>query len=569
MNSKYQKKNQISGAEAILECLVAEQVKTLFGYPGGANMPLYDAMMDYEEKIEHVLVRHDQAAIHAAEGYAQVSGTVGVCMATSGPGATNLVTGLADAMMDSQPVVAITGQVAQGLIGTDAFQEVDIMGITAPVTKWSYQITEFDEIGEVMAKAFYLARSGRPGPVLVDMTKDVQFALGVLRRPKRVQMPSYQPNYEPHARVIAKAIRCLNEAKRPLILAGHGVSIAGAQKELRKLAEKAGVPVAVTLWGLSNMPVDSEYYVGLLGMHGNYGPNKLSNTADVVLAVGMRFDDRVTGKLEGYLAESQVIHIDIDPAEINKNVKATIPIVADAKLALKALAAGVAEKEYPEWLAEFAACQAEEFAAVITPGLAEKATLPSMMQVIHELSDLTKGEAYVVSDVGQHQMITMRYYAFANSNHWVTSGGLGTMGFGMPAAMGVQAAVGNDLVISVSGDGGFQMNIQELATIRQEGWPLKILILNNGYLGMVRQWQELFFDKRYASTRISSPDFVEIAAAYGIPGQSVNRLDEVREAMEDWLAESGPALLEIKVKAEENVFPMVPSGQRVEEIRLQ
>ncbi len=559
----------MTGAQAIMESLVQAGVTVIFGYPGGAIMPAYDALFDYKDKIKHVLVRHEQAAAHAAEGYARITGEPGVCIATSGPGATNLVTGIADAMMDSVPIVCITGQVASSVIGSDAFQEADVIGITAPITKWSYQVSDAREIPKIIAKAFHIARSGRPGPVLIDITKDAQFGMMEFAYPEKIETPSYRPNYQPHTKQVELAAELLNKAERPLLLVGHGVFIAKAEDALRKLVEKGGFPAAFTLHGLSILPAKHPLNVGFLGMHGNYGPNILSNKADVILAVGMRFDDRVTGKLDGYLKNAKIIHIDIDPAEVNKNVSVDIPIVADARLALEALEKQIEKKSHEAWIEEFRACDKIEFEKVIRHEIHPEQGKIKMAEAVRTLSDLTNGEAVIVADVGQHQMIAARYYQYNKKNSYISSGGMGTMGFSLPAAMGVKFAAPEREVVSISGDGGFQMNIQEMATLYQENLPVKMVILNNTFLGMVRQWQQLFFEKRYSMTNMVNPDFVQVAKGFRIPGEKVEKREDLAGAYERMLAAKGPYLLEIIVENEDNVFPMVPSGASVDEVRLE
>lgn len=562
-------KQQITGAEAVVKSLIAEGVDTVFGYPGGAIMPVYDALYSYQKELRHILVRHEQGATHAAEGYAYMTGNPGVCIATSGPGATNLVTGLLDAMMDSVPMVCITGQVASSVIGTDAFQEADVIGITTPVTKWNYQITDAQEIPEIIAKAFHIASTGRPGPVVIDITKDAQFGKMYFEHPKKVETPSYQPTYKPNSRQIQLAADLLNSAKRPLIFTGHGILIAKAAKEIVAFSEKSGIPVASTLLGLSAFPTGHKNYVGMLGMHGNYGPNVLSNKADVICAIGMRFDDRVTGRLSDYLADTKVIHIDIDPAELNKNVQAEVPIVADAKQALEALMPLVEKKSHTAWIQQFRDCDKIEDERVIQKEIHPKTGEIMMAEVVSQLSAKTKGEAVVVADVGQHQMIAARYYQFAKPHSYITSGGAGTMGFGLPAAIGAQIAEPKREVIAIVGDGSFQMNLQELGTLMQEQVPVKIIILNNGFLGMVRQWQQLFFDTRYSFVHMQSPDFVAVAKGFKVEASHVDKREELSVALDAMLARKGPYLLEIKVAKESNVFPMVPSGASVADIRLE
>lgn len=561
-----------------MESLLHEGVDVIFGYPGGAIMPVYDALYDYKDKIRHILVRHEQGASHAAEGYARITGKPGVCLATSGPGATNLVTGIADAMMDSVPIVCITGQVAASVIGTDAFQEADVIGITTPITKWNYQITRASEIPEVFAKAFYISNSGRPGPVLIDITKNAQFELAEFSYKKIQHINGYRPVVEPDTNQLKAAATLLDNAKKPYMLIGHGILISKAEKEVMAFAEKTGIPVASTLHGLSAFPVGHPLYAGMLGMHGNYGPNLLTNEADVILAVGMRFDDRVTGRVSDYAANAKIIHIDIDPAEINKIIPVTIPIAADAKTALQALTKLVKKNTHTEWLAKFHACQKQEYEKVYKHETDPLTGEISMPEVIKMLSDKTNGESVIVADVGQHQMISARYYRFQKPDSYITSGGAGTMGFALPASMGAKVAASNAAasgaapdrdVFAVIGDGSFQMNIQELATIAQEQIPVKIIILNNNFLGMVRQWQELFFEKRYSFTELKNPDFVAVAKGFHIDAHKVEDRADLSNALNRLIAAKGPQLLEIVVRKEENVFPMVPSGAGVHEVRLE
>lgn len=559
---------KITGGQAIMESLVHEGVEVIFGYPGGAIMPTYDALYDYEKKLRHILVRHEQGAGHAAEGYARVTGRPGVCLVTSGPGATNLVTAIVDAQMDSVPLVCITGQVAAAVIGTDAFQEADVIGITTPITKWNYQVTRASEIPEVMAKAFYIASSGRPGPVLVDITKNAQVELMEFTYKKITSMPSYHPEKEPDMEQIEEAAELINNAKKPFMLIGHGILISKAEKELITFAEKTGIPVGATLHGLSAFPASHPLYAGMLGMHGNYGPNLLTNEADVILAVGMRFDDRVTGRVSDYASNAKIIHVDIDPAEINKIIQVDIPIAADAKSALKALTKHVKKQTHPQWLAKFAACKKKEYDIVYKHETDPLTGEISMPEVIKMLSDKTKGEAIIVADVGQHQMMTARYYEYQKPDTFVTSGGAGTMGFALPAAMGAKVGRPKEEVFAINGDGSFQMNIQELATIAQEQIPVKIIILNNNFLGMVRQWQEMFFEKRYSFTEMNNPDFVAVAKGFRLDAHKVEKRVDLSKALDRLIAAKGPQVLEIVVRKEENVFPMVPTGASVSEVRL-
>lgn len=560
---------KVTGSQAIVLSLLQEEVDLIFGYPGGAIMPTYDALYDAKDRLRHVLVRHEQGAVHAAEGYARVSGKVGVCLATSGPGATNLVTGIADAMLDSVPLVCITGQVSSSFLGTDAFQETDILSITAAITKWSCQVTSAEQIPFCIAKAFHIAKSGRPGPVLIDITKDAQFGLLEFSYSSfNEQGMQVSPSMKVDSSLVKKAAELINQASKPYLLVGHGVQIAGAEKELLSLAEKAGIPVACTLLGLSAFPTSHPLYMGMLGMHGNYGPNVLTNEADVIVAVGMRFDDRVTGCLKNYAKQAKIVHIEIDDAEINKNVKVTVPLLADAKQALQELLQYIKPKNYPLWLEKFKQCAELEYKEVVENEIHPREGHIKMAEVIHSLSAKDDGKAIIVSDVGQHQMVTARYHAFALTNSHITSGGLGTMGFALPAAIGAKLAAMDRQVVAVIGDGGFQMNIQELGVISQEHLPVKIVILNNQYLGMVRQWQELFFESRYSCTEMHNPDFVKIAEGYGIRARKVVDRSQLNEALDEMLEAQEAFLLEIVVEKQHKVFPMIPSGASVSEVRL-
>lgn len=558
-----------SGAQIVIKCLLEENVDTLFGYPGGAIMPVYDALYDVQDKIRHILCRHEQGCTHAAQGYARVSGKTGVCIATSGPGATNLITGIADAQIDSTPIVCITGQVASHLLGTDAFQETDVVGITIPITKWNIQVTRAQDIAPALAKAFYVARSGRPGPVVVDITKDAQFQKAAYNYQPCNQIRSYVAQPPINLDSINNAAQLINQSKKPLVLFGQGVILAEAQNEFKSFIEKGGLPSAWTILGASAINHDHPLNVGMLGMHGNYGPNLLTNECDVLIAVGMRFDDRVTGDLSRYAKQAKIIHLEIDEAEINKNVPADIPVLGNCRQTLPLLTELINTKTHKDWLSQFNDCAVKEFDAVGQLELfpAEDKMI-SMGEVIRWVSEISKGESILVTDVGQHQMVAQRYYQFNKWRSNVTSGGLGTMGFALPAAMGAKIARPDRQVIAVIGDGGFQMTIQELGTIFQSQIDIKILILNNEFLGMVRQWQELFFDKRYASTEMINPDFQTIARGYHITSEKVTKREDLEEAVNRFIHHDGSYLLEVLVGKENNVFPMIPTGASVSEIRL-
>jgi acetolactate synthase-1/2/3 large subunit len=505
----------ISGSEILLKGLIEEGVETIFGYPGGAIMPIYDALYDYTDRLKHILVRHEQGATHAAQGYARSSGKVGVVFATSGPGATNLITGIADAQIDSTPMVCITGQVFAHLLGTDAFQETDVINITTPITKWNYQVTDASEIAEVLAKAFYIAKTGRPGPVLIDITKNAQIQkVDFEGYVKCEHIRSYRPKPIIRTNFIKEAADLINNAKKPFVLFGQGILLGNAEQEFKTFIEKAGIPAAWTILGAGAIPTDHPLNVGMLGMHGNNGPNVLTNECDVLIAIGMRFDDRVTGRLDKYAKQAKVIHLDIDPAEIDKNVKATVGIWGDCKETLPLLTQLVNEKKHDDWLAKFRALNQIEIDELIIPELHPQTGEITMGEVIHQLNLLTKGDAIIVTDVGQHQMVACRYAKFNHTRSNITSGGLGTMGFALPAAIGAKFGAQDKTVVAVIGDGGFQMTIQELGTIMQSGIDVKIIILNNQFLGMVRQWQELFNDRRYSFVDITSPDFVAVAKGY-------------------------------------------------------
>ncbi|HUM97910.1 MAG TPA: biosynthetic-type acetolactate synthase large subunit [Chitinophagaceae bacterium] len=554
----------ISGAVAVLEVLIAEGVDTIFGYPGGAIIPIYDALYDYHTKLKHILVRHEQGAIHAAQGFARVSGKTGVVFATSGPGATNLVTGIADAMIDSTPVVCITGQVFASLLGTDAFQETDIINITAPITKWNYQITDVNEIPEVLAKAFYIAGSGRPGPVLIDITKDVQMATFNFKEYKKCEyIRSYRPKPVVRKNYVEAAAQLINNAERPFVIFGQGIILGNAENEFRQFIEKTGIPAAWTIMGMSALPTDHPLGMGMLGMHGNYGPNLLTNECDVLIAVGMRFDDRVTGRLDKYAKQAKVIHLDIDPAEIDKNVKADVPVWGDCKETLPLLTELVNKKNYKDWIQKFKDLNQKEYETVIQNEQNPSGEELTMGEVIKTMNQLTNGNAIIVTDVGQHQMVTCRYAKYNKSKSNITSGGLGTMGFALPAAIGAAFGDSSRTTIAIIGDGGFQMTLQELGTIMQFKPNVKIIILNNQYLGMVRQWQQLFHNNRYSFVDITSPDFVQVAKGFGIPGESISKRGNLNNAISKLLNNNGSYLLEIMVGKNDNVFPMVPQGRGV------
>ncbi|EAR01502.1 biosynthetic-type acetolactate synthase large subunit [Maribacter sp. HTCC2170] len=559
---------RISGAEAIIHCLLAEGVDILYGYPGGAIMPVYDELYKFQDKLTHILTRHEQGATHAAQGYARVSGKVGVAMATSGPGATNLVTGLADAQIDSTPMVCITGQVPRHLLGSDAFQETDIIGISTPVTKWNHQVTKVEEIPEVMAKAFYIAKSGRPGPVLIDITKNAQFDELDFSYEHCTGVRSYKPVPEPNIDAIDAAAALINSAKKPMIVFGQGVILGHAEEELKKLIEKAGIPAAWTILGLSALDSDHQLNVGMVGMHGNYAPNILTNECDVLIAIGMRFDDRVTGSLDTYAKQAKVIHFEIDPAEINKNVPVDVAVLGDSKETLGLLLPKIDKNSHESWHNEFKKRYQIEFDAVIEKELHPTKEGMTMAEVINEINEASGHKAVIVSDVGQHQMIACRYSKFKQSKSNITSGGLGTMGFALPAAIGAKMGAMEREVVAVIGDGGYQMTIQELGTIFQNKTPVKIVVLNNDHLGMVRQWQELFFESRYASTVMSNPNFVKIAEGYDITAKKVTERKDLKASVEEMMASKDAYFLEVAVEKEDNVFPMIPSGASVSDIRL-
>ncbi len=568
VDNKMKSKLRISGSEAVVRCLIAEGVNTIYGYPGGAIMPVYDELFKFQNEIQHVLTRHEQGATHAAQGYARASGKVGVAIATSGPGATNLITGIADAQIDSTPMICITGQVGSHLLGTDAFQETDIIGISTPVTKWNHQITKASEIPEVMAKAFYIARTGRPGPIVIDITKDAQFEMFDFSYEKCTGIRSYIPVPETKPNTLKTAAKLINAAKKPLIIWGQGVILSEAESELKAVIEKTGIPSAWTIMGASAIATSHPLNMGMVGMHGNYAPNVLTNECDVLIAIGMRFDDRVTGKLETYAKQAKVIHFEIDPAEVDKNVKTEVAILGDAKNSLQALLPLLNKNEHGKWLKKFKDLYTIEYEKVINNDLFPTKEGITMGEVIKEINKQSKGQAAIVSDVGQHQMIACRYAEFNVTKSNITSGGLGTMGFALPAAIGAKMAVPEREVVAIIGDGGYQMTIQELGTIFQTKVPVKIVVLNNDFLGMVRQWQQLFFDKRYASTEIENPDFIAIAKGYSINARKVTKRKDIASAVEEMMTSKAAYFLEVSVEKEDNVFPMIPTGASVSEIRL-
>jgi acetolactate synthase-1/2/3 large subunit len=567
--SKTKTSRSMTGAEALVQILLEEKVDMAFGYPGGAIMPVYDALYDHQETVHHVLARHEQGAIHMAQGYARASGKVGVCLATSGPGATNLITGIADAQIDSTPLVCITGQVNSSLLGSDAFQECDVLGISMPVTKWNYQITRAEEIPEALAKAFYLARSGRPGPVVIDITKDAQFEEFDFEYEKCTSLRSYAPKPKLDQSKVEEAAELINNAERPYVLFGQGVILANAEKEFKQFIEKTGIPSAWTIMGLSALETDHPLNVGMLGMHGNYGPNLLTNECDVLIAIGMRFDDRVTGNLSKYAKQAKVIHLEIDPAEIDKNVPADVPVLGDAKESITELIKLVKPNTHEDWLQRFRDCDKQEWEKVIEEELHPTSDVLSMGEVIRIINDKTNDDHILVTDVGQHQMVACRYTNFSRSKSNITSGGLGTMGFGLPAGIGAALGAPDRTVVAVVGDGGLQMTIQELATIYQTKAKVKVLLLNNEFLGMVRQWQQLFFEKRYSSTELINPDFQQLAKGFYIPTAKVTERENLEKAIEEFINYDGAYFLEVMVGKENNVFPMVPSGSGVAEIRLE
>ena len=560
---------RISGAEAVIRCLLEEGADLVYGYPGGAIMPIYDELYKYQDKLHHVLTRHEQGAAHSAQGFARTSGKVGVAMATSGPGATNLVTGIADAQIDSTPMVCITGQVASHLLGSDAFQETDIIGISTPVTKWNYQITKASEIPEIMAKAFYIARTGRPGPVLIDITKDAQFDSLDFSYKKCIGIRSYTPTAKLSNKSIEEALELINQAKKPFVVWGQGVILGNAENELKTFLEKSGIPAAWTILGLSALPTNHPMNRGMVGMHGNYAPNILTNECDLLIAIGMRFDDRVTGDLNTYAKQAKIIHLELDPAEVNKNVVVDVALISDCKISLQELNKKIKTKVYPNWIKRFDDLDKVEYDKVIKHDLHPKKEGLTMGESIEMINKYSKNDAIIVTDVGQHQMVACRYAKFSQTKSNVTSGGLGTMGFALPAAIGAKMGAPRREVVAVIGDGGYQMTIQELGTIFQQQIAVKIVVLNNDFLGMVRQWQQLFFDKRYASTEMVNPDFVTIAKGFRIKAKRVEKRDDLETAISEMINSKEPYFLEICVEKEDNVFPMIPSGASVSDIRLE
>ena len=560
---------RISGAEAVIRSLLEEDVNLIYGYPGGAIMPIYDELYKFQDKLNHVLTRHEQGATHAAQGFSRVSGKVGVVMATSGPGATNLITGIADAQIDSTPMVCITGQVASHLLGSDAFQETDIIGISTPVTKWNCQVTKAADIPIVLAKAFYIAKSGRPGPVLIDITKDAQFEMMEYSYKKCNSVRSYNPVPDYSIDMIKKATELIDNAKKPFIVFGQGVILGNAEQEFKDFIEKTGIPAAWTILGLSALPTDHRLNVGMVGMHGNYGPNVLTNECDLLIAIGMRFDDRVTGNLNTYAKQAKIIHMEIDPAEINKNVECDVPILGNIKSTLPVLNSMVKNNSHGTWLNEFSNYYKKEYNKVINKEVNPSKDGLTMAEVIKEINLSSNGDAIIVTDVGQHQMVACRYAKFNKSKSNVTSGGLGTMGFALPASLGAKMGAPNREVVAVIGDGGYQMTIQELGTIFQTNSAVKIVVLNNDFLGMVRQWQQMFFEKRYASTELVNPDFVAIAKGYHIEAERVSKRKALKSAVDKMIKSKKPYFLEVKVEKEDNVFPMIPTGASVSDIRLE
>ena len=556
-------KEKISGSEALMRSLEHEGVKTLFGYPGGAIMPVFDALYDHRDRLNHILVRHEQGAAHAAQGFARVSGEVGVCLVTSGPGATNTITGIADAMIDSTPIVVIAGQVGAGLLGTDAFQEVDLVGVTQPISKWNYQIRRAEDVAWAVARAFYIARSGRPGPVVLDFAKNAQVDMTDYEPVNVDFIRSYDPDPETDSTAVAEAVALINAAKRPLVLVGQGVELGNAQKELQNFVEKADIPCGCTLLGLSALPSNHRLNKGMLGMHGNLGPNVKTNECDVLIAVGMRFDDRVTGKLETYAKQAKIIHLDVDPSEIGKNVAVDVPVLGNCKRTLSLLTELIQPQKHEEWIASFKPYEEKEFNQVIEKEVFPKDGPINMGEVVNAVSEATHNEAILVTDVGQNQMMACRYFKFSKPRSIVTSGGMGTMGFCLPAAIGATFGRPDRTVCAFMGDGGLQMTMQELGTVMEQKSPVKIILMNNNYLGNVRQWQAMFFNRRYSFTPMMNPDYMQIASAYGIASRRVMSREELNDGIQEMLSTDGPFLLEVCVVEEGNVLPMTPPGSSV------
>lgn len=562
-------KETITGSEALMRSLEHEGVKTIFGYPGGAIMPVYDALYDHLDKINHILVRHEQGAAHAAQGFARVSGEVGVCLVTSGPGATNTITGIADAMIDSTPIVMIAGQVGANFLGTDAFQEVDLVGVTQPITKWSYQIRRAEDVAWAVSRAFYIARSGRPGPVVLDFAKNAQVGLTEYEPVDVDFIRSYDPDPEIDYKEVAEAVALINSAKKPLALVGQGVELGNAQQELLAFIEKADIPCGCTMLGLSALPSTHRLNKGMLGMHGNLGPNVKTNECDVLIAIGMRFDDRVTGKLETYAKQAKVIHLDIDPSELGKNVPVDVPVLGNCKKTLALLTELIQNNRHSEWIESFRQYEETEFNQVIRKEVFPDEGPLNMGEVVHVVSEATDNDAILVTDVGQNQMMACRYFKFSQQRSIVTSGGMGTMGFGLPAAIGATFGHPDRTVCVFMGDGGLQMTMQELGTVMEQKAPVKIILLNNNYLGNVRQWQAMFFNRRYSFTPMMNPDYMQIAAAYSIPSRRVIERSELRDAVREMLETDGPFLLEVCVVEEGNVLPMTPPGSSVNQMLLE
>ena len=560
---------RLTGSQAVMRSLIEEGVDYIFGYPGGAIMPVYDSLMDYRDKLKHILTRHEQGAVHAAEGYARVSGKVGVCLATSGPGATNLITGIADALIDSTPIVCITGQVISPLLGTDAFQETDVLGISMPVTKWNYLVTKPEEIPWAIAQAFFIARTGRPGPVLIDISKDAQFGEFDFEYKKCTYLRSYVPIPKYDESKINEAAKLIDAAKQPYILFGQGVILGGAEEEFKTFVEKSGIPAAWTILGVAALKTGHPLNMGMLGMHGNYSTNIMINKCDVLIAIGMRFDDRVTGKLTDFAKQAKVIHLEIDQAEIDKNVKTDIAVLGDVKQTLPLLTEKIKINNHSAWIEEFKKLDKIEYEKVIKNDFFPKKEGITMGEVIHRVNEKTRGDAIIVTDVGQHQMFASRYARMNKTRSFVTSGGLGTMGFGLPAAHGAKIGAPDREVILFVGDGGMQMTIQELGTIHQTQAAIKIVLMNNKYLGMVRQWQQLFFDKRYSETHLENPNFVKVAEGFGIKGKAVLDRSQLDSAIDEMLNCKESFLLDVSIEKEDNVFPMVPTGASVSEVILE